>query len=124
MTPYLLDVKIPDNLKPCNIAFVNWNNSLLYQHPAKKASLYVCPDVHIIRVDSIPENYIEVVKSANAATRYEARQKAQSLSNGYTMSDSATIMLQPMEFNKYSKWSSEMIDIYIYLPRSTAVNMY
>jgi phage shock protein PspC (stress-responsive transcriptional regulator) len=119
-----LDIKIPDNLTPCNIAFVDWNNSFLYEHPENKESFYVCPDVHIIKVDSIPENYIEIVKSANAATRYEARQKAQSLPNGYTMSDSATIMLQPMEFNKHNKWSSEMIDIFIYLPVSTVVNRY
>jgi hypothetical protein len=33
-------------------------------------------------------------------------------------------MLQPMEFDKNRKWSSELIDIYIYLPDFVEVNMY
>jgi phage shock protein PspC (stress-responsive transcriptional regulator) len=118
-----LNIKIPDNIRPCEIAFFNWDNSFLYENPTNK-SLFICPDVHIVRVDSIPENYIEVVKSANASTRHEAKIKAQNISNGYIMSDSATIMLMPEEFNKYKRWSSEVIDIFIYLPDSTIVNMY
>ncbi|MDR1197990.1 MAG: PspC domain-containing protein [Prevotellaceae bacterium] len=118
-----LNIKIPDGIKPCEIAFFNWDNSFLYENPTSK-SLFICPDVHIVRVDSIPENYIEVVKSANASTRSEAKLKAQAVSGGYVMSDSATIMLEPVEFNKYGKWSSEMIDIFIYLPDSVTVNMH
>ncbi|MDR3226626.1 MAG: PspC domain-containing protein [Prevotellaceae bacterium] len=120
-----LDIKISDNLRPCTIAFFNYDDdsSLLYEMPALN-SLFICPEVHIVRVDSVPENYIEVVKSANASTRYDAKAKAQSLPNGYIMSDSTTIYLQPMEFNKYKKWASEVIDIFIYLPDSTVVNMY
>jgi phage shock protein PspC (stress-responsive transcriptional regulator) len=118
-----LNIKIPDNIRPCEIAFFNWDNTVLYENPESE-SLFICPDIHIIRVDSIPENYITAVKSANASTRMEAKAKAQNISGGYAMSDSATIMLVPSEFDRYNKWSSEMIDIFIYLPDSTVVNMY
>lgn len=119
-----LNIQIPDNLRPCSIAFVNNdNNSVLYETPERN-SLFICPEVHIVRVDSVPENYIEVMKSANASTLHDAKNKAQSLPNGYIMSDSATIYLQPMEFDKYKKWSSEIIDIFIYLPDSVVVNMH
>ncbi|MDR0755218.1 MAG: PspC domain-containing protein [Prevotellaceae bacterium] len=118
-----LNIKIPDSIKPYEVAFFDWNNSLLYENPANE-SLYICPNIHIVPVDSISENYIKIVKSANASTRHEAKLKAQNISNGYIMSDSATIMLAPEEFNKYNKWSSEMIDIFIYLPDSILVNMY
>ncbi|MDR2065560.1 MAG: PspC domain-containing protein [Prevotellaceae bacterium] len=119
----ILNIKIPENIRPCQIAFFDWDNSFLYENPANE-SLLICPDVHIVRVDSIPETYIEVVKSANASTRHEAKIKSQNISNGYIMSDSATIMLAPLEFNKHKKWSSEMIDIFIYLPDFVNVNMY
>ncbi|MDR2651845.1 MAG: PspC domain-containing protein [Prevotellaceae bacterium] len=118
-----LNIKMPDNLRPCEIAFANFDSSLLYEDPTSN-SLYIRPDVHYRRVDSISEPYIEVVKSASASTRHEAKLKAQALSNGYVMTDSATIMLIPIEFNKYNKWKSEMIDIYIYLSDSTIVNMH
>ena len=87
-------------------------------------SVFICPKVHIVRVDSVPENCIKVVKSARASTKYEAKQKAHAIPNSYTISDSATIMLQPMEFDKSKKWSSEFVDIYIYLTDYTEVNFY
>ncbi|MDR0420700.1 MAG: PspC domain-containing protein [Prevotellaceae bacterium] len=115
-----LNIKIPDNLRPYEIAFADLGNAPLYEDISGK-SLFICPEVHIRHVDSIPENYIEVRKTARASTRYEAQAKAQSIPNGYIVNDSATITLVPMEFNKYKKWSSEMIDIYIYLPDSVNI---
>ncbi|MDR1551999.1 MAG: PspC domain-containing protein [Prevotellaceae bacterium] len=116
-----LNIKMPDNIKPCEIAFVNFNNSSLYENPLSQ-SLFICPNVRYVYNDTISEPYIKIVKSANASTRYEAEVKAKTISNGYVMSDSATITLVPMEFSKYKKWTSEMVDIYIYLSASTVVN--
>ncbi|MDR1983207.1 MAG: PspC domain-containing protein [Prevotellaceae bacterium] len=117
-----LNIKVPDKLKPNKIAFVDLGHRQFFYESSTSKSLFICPAVHIIRVDSVPENYIEIVKSANASTRYEAKLKAQSIPNGYVMSDSATITLMPMEFDKYNKWSSEIINIYIYVSDSTVVN--
>jgi len=119
----MLNVKIPDHFKPFEPAFTHWDNSLLYTTPTSN-SLFIRPKVRIIRVDSIQDNYIKVLKSARASTEYEAQQKAQDMPNGFVISDSTTIMLQPMEFNKNKKWSSELIDIYIYLTDSTKVKFY
>jgi phage shock protein PspC (stress-responsive transcriptional regulator) len=115
-----LNVKIPDEFTPLKLAFVNLDCSRLYATPTSN-SLFICPSVHIIRVDSIQDNYIKVVKSARASTTHAAKQKAQAIPNGYTVSDSATIMLQPMEFDKTRKWESELIDIYVYLPEYVQV---
>jgi phage shock protein PspC (stress-responsive transcriptional regulator) len=118
-----LNVKIPDKFVPLKVAFTEWDYSPLYTMQASN-SLFVCPSVHIVRVDSISDSHIKIVKSARASTRYKAKRKSQTIPNGYTVSDSTTITLQPMEFDKNSKWSSEWIDIYIYLPVSIDVNVY
>ena len=117
-----LNVTVPDKFTPLKIAFTDWDYSQLYT-TLENNSLFICPNVHIVRVDSVSDNYIKIFKSARASTKYEAKQKAQTLPNGYTVSDSATIILQPMEFDKNKKWSSELIDIYIYLDNSTEVNI-
>ncbi|MDR2291898.1 MAG: PspC domain-containing protein [Prevotellaceae bacterium] len=119
-----LNIKMPDSIRPCEIAFFNWDNLLIYENPANNESLFICPSIKIVPVDSISESYIVVMKSANASTRHGAKLKVQNISNGYVMVDSATMMLTPVEFNRYDKWSSEMINIFIYLPDSTNVNMY
>ena len=122
-TAKTLNVKLPEKFTPFKIALVHWDNSSLYT-TQESNSLFICPEVHIVRVDSVPDNCIKVVKTARASTEYEARQKAQTIPNGYTVSDSATIMLQPMEFDKQKKWSSELIDIYIYATDDMEVNVY
>jgi len=117
----VLNVELPSNYEQMEFTGVHFDNTLIYRKDDDKNSIYIRPQVYVRRVDSVVDCRIEVSKSACARSRKQEKDIVNQMPKGYVQSDSTTITLEPMRFDKHNKWSFENIGIFIYVTDSTEV---
>ena len=117
-----LNIKIPEYYKKYNYAPNCMTNGVLAFNINDSKAIYVCPNVRVLRVDSAADCCIKINKSAYGESSKEAEARARMMPNGFTQTDSNTITIEPLRFDREKPWSFEHINISLYVTDSISVN--